>query len=122
MDNPHARTVLGVQIDEKALCVKKRLGSCAHKFPKGSKFCPECGKKTMIDVEVAVKGYDEENETLGGFGIVDGNLVAGWCISEGHWSHVPDIERIKADMKRKLEPLGFWDEERFGVYCRMLLY
>jgi hypothetical protein len=34
---------------------------------------------------------------------------------------IPDFEKIKTKLKKKLEPFGLWDERKFGLYTFLLV-
>ena len=113
------------------------------------KFCPTCGlkahhmvqnpiseydddvrtehgggpfEKTLCGYPILFNSYDEE-EGCGGKGVA---LVALYWASDNkqHNSVMAklslNLEEIKEEMKNKLDPLGMWDEKKFGLWS--LLY
>ena len=85
------------------------------------------------------EGYIEEDEIKEGQRVVDLTDIEGLdctCSTDNYRSFfgyvletgssnggqsvcfeaLPDIQKIKTQIKEKLEPLGLWDEEEFGVY------
>ena len=130
-----AHAIIGIRIDNRKLWTQVGKKACSHAIPKNSKFCPECGVKNIIVPEKKpIKGYekgDGDYGTVAGFKLgSDGcenepEFIAGFDPETGSsnggepsaFSPIPDIAKIKADMKSKLEPLGLWNEKAFGIYA-----
>lgn len=123
-----SHTVIGIQIEKNDLYEETETRGCKHPVSK-SKFCPECGQPVWNKDSKPVAAYDDCREKLGGFDLVhvscesDQYIIAGWQIeaSSGNenpaFSKPPNFEAIKAKMKVVLEPLGFWEENKFGIYA-----
>lgn len=122
----------------KAGIVEKDDG-CSHAslLPSEMKFCPECGKPREKRITVFIDQYEADeggDDKLCGYVLVNrgegfydnpefiayrmtGRIASGDTASmevpvhpAKHWGD------IKAEMRRKLEPLGLWDEEGFGFH------
>jgi hypothetical protein len=55
----------------------------------------------------------DDNDTFYGFVHGTGSSNGG---ETDVFSKIPDIEKIKKNIKEKLEPYGLWNEEDFGIY------
>lgn len=130
-----AITIIGVRIDRKKLYGQVSKKSCPHAVPKEAKFCPECGAMNKPVVEQhEIEGYDSSRETVAGLKMITTDFESkdpprfaiGFEIKtessggEGPrfaFATIPNVEVIKADMYKRLKPLGLWDEKTFGVYA-----
>ena len=138
----YATAVVGVEIDIEKLyfdekiescrangCTKKK--ECPAKENSDFKFCPECGKKPWKLIQKPIKDWDECDQKLGKFkvhfstdqqyavvGVLATDLVRiGYDDKEISFAKLPsDIEKQKQEIKEFLEPLGLWDEEKFGMW------
>ena len=142
----YGRAVIGIKIDPDKLMTKGPVLGCLAeegevnpKCPikglktdaKLPKFCAECGEKPFVTDEKPIEGYDRDNSTLCGFtlrtpepegypSLVVG-IDAGRARSGDNLSFIPmptpyEIDTVKHKLKVALEPLGLWDEKRFGLY------
>jgi hypothetical protein len=128
-----AYAVIGVEIDPTKLTRPKVVPHDEHPVPPGARFCPECGAPATINVLELIEGYDDDADRddqfyqeVTGYPLVrnDKTDVVGGLIAEvNDWKHTTrfvrlgDLERLKAEMQAKLEPMGLWDESKFGLYA-----
>lgn len=78
----------------------------------GSK--PEPGQKiiSIPDGLSTAYGTDQRSWFIG-FVVETGSSNGG---DEEVFDHLPDIDALKNRLKNFLEPLGYWNEEEFGLY------
>ena len=116
------------------LTTEKVVKAFPHNHPESMKFDPETGKKLWEIKDVPVKGYDEDDCVFHGYQIVHTTdrretIIAYLAIGDHTNSNggadyqmeklsgKEDISKIKEEMKELLEPLGAWDEKKFGLYA-----
>ena len=126
---------IGVQVDpaklEEALYRVERVRSCDHgvaQYPgaENVQFCSVCGEPLFKEEKVAVAGFDEENEILYGFKLMSriGSdyefiVMASAAANANEVGRMPDalvdLRYARGAMRAKLEPMGLFDEEKFGL-------
>jgi hypothetical protein len=129
-----ARAVIGAAVPAARLFETARARCCQHPEPAG-KFCPECGKPAWKDERRPVAAYQVDDETgewsLAGLPVVrsgldDASVYVGAATElatswNGDVSKVlplsESVEAIRARVRGALEPLGLWDEGRFGLWA-----
>jgi hypothetical protein len=57
----HAYLVAGIRIKRAHLYVPTARSGCEHSIPDGAKFCPECGKPSLVTESVPLDGYNEDD-------------------------------------------------------------
>jgi hypothetical protein len=134
----YAVAVIGVRLPPGAikdkLFVPDKEPGCAHLLQADEKFCPECGAAAYIDVTKAIKEYEDgegDGDKLCGYELVgrgegcynDPEFIAFWssdCVRPGstefHSLGDFDLEDVYGQMQEKLEPLGLWNPEGFGLH------
>ena len=131
-----ACTVVGVEIDKAALYSKKktRHRGCEHPLPDGSDdpFCSQCGRKAWIESTVSepLPFYDEDSDTFSGLDVVydqcydedKTQFFVGTATTMDMQCGIPAmmspsvVEETKRQLQAVLEPLGLWDEDKFGIW------
>lgn len=125
----HAYAVIGIVVDSSKFYHEPRtVKAFDHDYPEDMKFCPQTGKELWALDEEPIEGFDEDRYTLGGFPIVqgtDGKIeVLAVCrngaddYDRGKVKPLPDnLDELKQQVKSLLEPLGQWDERKWGLYA-----
>tara|TARA_Y100000034_G_scaffold37672_2_gene46322 strand:- start:2476 stop:2889 length:414 start_codon:yes stop_codon:yes gene_type:complete len=125
----HSYAVIGILIDKDKLYKEaKTVKAFAHNHPRTMKFCPDTGKELWKEVREPIPEWDE-SETLGSFKVhtstdshdhVVGIIAADEAEMRGSgvdFTKLPDnLADEKYKLKELLEPLGLWDESKFGLY------
>ncbi len=128
-----AIAVIGVDIDMSKIPVirtKEKVGD--HNYPETMNYDPVTGKQLWTIQEERQFSFfsDEDNcvvfpkdvklfnstdneDYILGFGIDDTYSNGGNAIDS---ARLPDIVKLKEQLKALLEPFGMWDEERFKLY------
>ncbi len=130
--------VVGYRFNEDELYVEREKRGCGHSIPYygSQKFCPTCGrpawvgKNVMIAPLAAVGDHGEWNiagyshYTAGDAG--DGDVFfgesvrVGGCESKDPQDYaqldVVQLLAVELAIRKVLEPLGLWKQERFGVW------
>lgn len=131
--------VIGVKIDPKKLVIteKVRNCSCEVKNIEKKKFCSSCGKKVFVEEDTYIPQYDDDAHkkdfpfyySLCGFPLIYNTdnidaFVAFICCECDDYNDNPfsdlsniNIEEVKTKMREKLEPMGLWNEENFGLWA-----
>ncbi len=130
MATSRASAVIGVSVDLDLLEEKftVTIPSCEHAERLGNKFCPVCG--TRVEDETDFDAYDVLDEIVeslpDGFLATDENdqteVVIGYGVTADDAGTVaflplPDVMATANALKEVLEPIGLWDDERFGLYA-----
>lgn len=123
----HSYAVVGVKIDPERLVTTKKVRGCqCEKTPTGH-FCSSCGEPAFIEEDECIEGYNED-EDIYGYKIIFGTdhneafIAAIVCKDDDYgdsknFSQMPtELERIKNDMRNTLDPIGLWDEKKFGLW------
>ena len=111
---------------------KQRACSCFDEVPK-SKFCSECGGPIWKNVKIPIEGYEYKNEELFGFKLrcrsseywepeYISTFITEYCGSRrsGMLNLTGlDIPSMMQRMKTRLEPLGIWYDNNFGIHIYM---
>lgn len=99
------------------------------------KFCAECGQpvgfKTVDSVVDLIPGLDPHEDTWEGFEVirqsyyddtVSGKIFIGYSYQTNDQPKKASVnpEVVKAELKAALDPVGLWDEEKFGIYVMMM--
>ena len=135
--------LIGVEIDKEKLWEKKQIRVCKHKIENKihGKFCPECGKLLWEDKNEYIKEYKDNDKTLGEkFGceslcghkifyttdnrrVFVGVELIKLVDKNDDAVIIPDkmfkdsfIQEKKQQIKKELEPLGMWNEKKFGFW------
>jgi len=126
-----AYTVVGIRVKEHQLYKEKRIRECKHPFVEDARFCPVCGK-SMFSVEYeSIAGYDEGSVEFLGFDVYGGTLneddsigtdifIGVGCLVDDEYEpkkfDLLNEEEVRNELKKKLEPLGLWNEKDFGIW------
>ncbi len=135
--------LLGLRFEEEKLWKTDKVRGCQHKIKGKDKFCSICGKKTWVNKEVPIEGYNENDEDLEKYGC---ESLCGFKIMFGGYENslryiglvlinsidydsydkkmedsvFESLSKLKATLKEKIkektEPLGLWHEESFGFW------
>ncbi|MDO8669004.1 MAG: hypothetical protein Q7K65_01785 [Candidatus Buchananbacteria bacterium] len=143
-----ATAVIGVVLPEVAFYQEIQIAGCEHNPIEGN-FCSQCGRPRNIPVSKPIPEYDVDNNVLvkrgasseivrqasvarisnssGDFlavgNIVRGNMeINGFSLIPYHGPSIEDAWHIKKLLKEILEPLGLWDEEKFGIHALLHVY
>lgn len=126
-----AKAIVGIQVDPKKFYgPPKKVKAFPHNYDESVKFCPQTGKECWSTERELLGGVDKDLEKIGKFEIhkgtddfyhVVGVVAATETNSNGgnEIDFVPipaDLEAQKQELKALLEPLGMWDESKFGLY------
>lgn len=134
-----AYTIIGIKVNANNFTTveSKRGCNCEIKDIEKMRFCSNCGANVSIDEEVCIPQFNENNdnspsgESLCDYPIIYSDCehsgeayVAALCVDDDDYTkndknkmQIPkSIEAIKEKMKKKLEPIGFWDEKKFGIW------
>jgi hypothetical protein len=124
--------LIGIPIDPETIMRKKRARGCqcAADIREKANFCPECGKRAWVEQDVPVGDLTVNLEdACVGDGLIGDVKVYGQCgayyayVAQSHGSGeeafmpLGNFEEAKAKLKAKIEPLGLWDEKKFGIYA-----
>ncbi len=126
-----ATAVIGVTVDLARLEARFAVTnpSCPHSERVGQRFCPVCGTKvgdrTDFSAYDALQGivsslpqgfvateHSYTSEVAVGYGVAADSYGKS-VVSRA----LPDIAATAATLKAVLEPLGLWDEARFGLHA-----
>jgi hypothetical protein len=133
-----AHAGLGVLIKGSQLYTTARVRGCEHP-DSGGRFCPQCAAAVWVEVRSPIPGYEPEGTKANGWvpnlcglrvvtGTDDGAalICCDYVTAHGepfgdHRSEAMLVpawtwEQAKADVRRVLEPLGLWDESKFGYW------
>jgi hypothetical protein len=127
----HAHAVIGIVVDTGIFYgapIKER--AFAHNYGEDMAYCPKTGAKLWKVVKNPKPEYDTFKETFAGFQILEDreSAITVLCVasaedSEGYRRSASfaklggDIEEQKRRLHEVLEPLGAWDESKFGLYA-----
>ena len=135
-------TVVGVMFPKERLFGEKIEKTFDHNYPETMKFCPETGKKLWrVDKHAPLfPGLECGDDRFAGLKLVYGPAVHERVGDNWESDHktfyvgktfqtngYQDDKRVsfinekvlteaKAEVKAKLEPLGLWNEDNFGVW------
>jgi len=130
-----AYAVIGIPVDTgKFYASADKVKAFDHDYPLEMKFCPQTGKPLWEENEQPIEGWKPDEGTFLGFEIYQGTegnpeilAVLGSTDTEGYGDHKPssklddqDLENLKAmkeEIKAGLEPLGMWDESKWGLHA-----
>jgi len=129
----YAVCLVGLRVDsdklQKVLYKKdlRRSCSCFKEVPK-SKYCPECGEPVWKMVKVPIDGYGEDCKFLDftlytragnrhpEYISIRSTGYIGFSQSGIIDSEELDLPVMMEFMRIKLEPLGLWDAQSFGIH------
>lgn len=135
-----AKAMIGVLIEISRLAETKRVRGCEHETTSiTSNYCQSCGKPIWVKKEIMIDGYEDYNNAFYGDGILHGLrvvycqdeytvIVAAICTERAcarkgmqQMLEIDDDDILKARelLRSKLEPIGFWDESKFGLWVVM---
>lgn len=126
----YASAVLGCEVTGKLRYEVEKRG-CLHDAG-DQPFCPKCGKQTVIKETVNIPEYEddaigaEDGPYLTVFSTTDnrrqiagiGTTVDSDGCNEAQFMLV-NFDEIKRQVREVLEPLGLWDETKFGMWSVM---
>ena len=125
-----AKAIIGIPVDSGIFYLPpKTVKAFEHDYPPTMKFDPQSGRKLWEEEEECRPEYDERHETFGGFPLVragdhDGTWLAVLLCEDADYGRknkfrpLPaDLEEQKAALRALLDPLGAWDEEKFGLHA-----
>jgi hypothetical protein len=127
--------VIGIKIENKLIPRKKhKMKAFTHDFPENWVADPTTGRKLWQEYDEPEFSFDayerasikpklptgvavfyetnnggEEPAFVLGYGITGVDFYTGCKV-------LPDVDKLKADLKELLTPLGLWDEQKFGLY------
>jgi len=87
-----------------ALYTEDSVRGCEHPLSVGSKFCPECGVPTFKTQFTPIAGFDEGNDTLYGFDLIDSESG-----SDFDFVVCEQITASSNDKPKKIFAAGFMD-------------
>lgn len=123
-----AKAVIGLRVFKDELYKQQTVKTFAHHYEEDTdvRFCPKTGRPLFALKNVPIPEY-QEDESLAGFAVhtlgycgeADYILVGHGIESDGEpdMIDIEGINEMRVDMKAKLEPLGLWDEEEFGLWA-----
>lgn len=140
-----AEAIIGVAIPREKIFQKKPHRNCEHKIPNGAKFCPTCGKEatrlvdeSIINIPDLKYGYDNyeymcdwgyllsrmglsmtENQDDELYFIGIATEARSYDEDLTQMVTIPDSGDLKQQLKDYLEPIGLWDESKFGLWSVM---
>ncbi len=125
----YSYAVIGIEIDPEKLVTETEERGCDCKEVPTGKFCSSCGATATVKVKAEDIIWEiEEDDDFHGYKIIFGTdrekayISAVWAEEDEDGSincfnQIPnDIEGIRNKMKDTLDPLGLWDEKKFGLY------
>ena len=118
--------IIGLMVDHDKLYITKqqRRCGCAVENIESMTYCSKCGKPVMEEAESPIP--EITNHKIGGYHV--------HCINDCHIISIPETyktdddyamnkveipkkwDEIKENMKSVLEPLGLWNDDKFGVW------
>lgn len=138
----YAKALIGIEVDVDRLIKIDLIRGCSCKEPpeKSMKFCSNCGRKAWIKSESSINGFDLNKSLFSGFNVVTiygldtedkhfycierlfivgaGAETGNICYGGPTMCSLPEnISDIKEELKKILEPIGFWDESKFGLWA-----
>jgi hypothetical protein len=127
----YAHAVIGVRVDPKKLSVGRKTKAFLHGYPESMNFDPDSGKALWCVDEVPAEGVQERrgDTYVAGYRVLFGTdrktaYIALMRAETGYQKHqarvsLPnlDLNAAAKEMREKLEPLGFWDAEAFGLWA-----
>ncbi len=128
--NYTAYTITGIRLGMADLYKQVDNRGCDHPETK-AKFCKECGSPTWIQEEEPL--FDEGTEVIGKFKMMfstDRNFVyLGHTVEVDEYGthdafrpiesvevQFPALIQLNDELAAVLEPLGLWDQEKFGIW------
>lgn len=120
----YSHAVLGCELPVTKLFMEVTEEHEEHPVPPGAKFCPTCGKPAATKRIVPI--FNERDERVGRFNIVWSTdrerAFVGLVSSDGNYRRtgrvqVEDISTLKRQLQHTLQPLGLWDEDKFGLHA-----
>jgi hypothetical protein len=134
--NAWSVSILGLDINPEKFVRMERRRCCDHPVSAANN-CSVCGSQIWQDVQVLIEECDademkvEKVKTVCGYPVYRHSnnlrtfvgLVVRTKGCQQDEDRAPvrlelpaDLPRYKAEMKKKLEPLGLWDEKRWGLW------
>ena len=118
----HSYAVIGCQIPKEKLHQEKTIRiEHHHPVSKGDHYCSICGKflHEKITEEICIEDKIDELEVV--YSTDQEEIFIGFSIGakdgfEFKFMDISNILTMKEDVKKELEPLDLWDEEKFGLY------
>jgi hypothetical protein len=130
-----AYAILGLWVHPDALqdylYTRKTVRACKHATDEKAKFCATCGKPIWKEVSVANQGFDEDDQKLHGFKLLDhgegakSEYVAVRYIKHGGYDNnggmftIDEINKGYESIKSKFEGTTIWHEGNFGVHVML---
>ncbi len=123
--------VIGCEVDPSKISTKSMVRNCecSYDVKENMSFCPKCGRKAWLpDGSKYIDGYDISNDTFCGFRVLytndKKNTEKCWIADEVNriegdtkiFSSALDLSFCKEKLKKVLEPVGLWDEAKFGIW------
>ena len=129
-------SIIGLEVNSYKLFITKKVRSCKCKIDdiEKFKFCPNCSKKTLEDYDEPIPQIEENysdkdalfGESILGYPLIytaNGNrafvAVSVACLDRGDAIKIElkdNLFEIKSKLKKDMEPLGFWNEKKFGFW------
>lgn len=127
----YAASIIGCRVDRSKIFFKQKTRICDHSLPENyPNFCPECGKRTYLMMEVTIDEYDQDHKTLNGLRVFENEysdqIIIAACsvvLDCDEWISCKldpaHVSGSRTQLKKILKPLDLWDEEQFGIWCMM---
>lgn len=127
-----ANAIIGSRVLKSANVVTTQDRGCSHAQLLGARFCPECGKATVVK---RTRKLINEDDLPEGFTLVsafdDGTVFVGVIVAKNSLDDCIDLgeldgatrldsaELVKAKQRVRefLEPLGVWNEKEYGLWA-----
>ena len=135
----YAVGLIGVRLKPEVIASKlyteKKVPGCKHVTRHITEFCPTCGKVAYETVQEPIEEYDENVDDgepkLCGYRLLsrssedydDPVFIAHWCsrlldVDEVAFKEMESVDMvyIKDTMRKRLKPLGLFDDKAFGLH------
>jgi hypothetical protein len=113
------------------LYTRQTVRVCSHATDEKAKFCATCGKPIWKEANVPNEGFDEYDQNLHGFKLLDHGegakleYVAVKYIKHGSYDrnggmfNLDEIQKGYELMKSKFEGTPIWNKANFGVHVML---
>lgn len=133
-----AMALIGVRVDrrdfEERLYQRANVKAFQHDYGQDMKFDPQTGKPLWKESQEPVDGWNEEDEQLFGYPVVDDGSEGKYkyiCLyatgkktddNGGPYDQMQDVvlanlSVARNKMRKELEKLGLWSDKQFGLWA-----